>query len=203
MLHEGINPVLTLMCLFHSRFHLLSLRNHPEKNKVDLIYVLLFHAVVAAAIALLAAGASGLQSPDTQTNPTKLNTDWLIAGVGGLLLLSTVLLVFLGAIYTYLCYKPETRQQRLAQHLVVAVAVACPLLATRVIGSTVFFFRKNMEMSPVSGTWGFRVGLYLVPEVLAACAVLAGGLAGRNVRKEEGMLVVKESSRSKMDHQMS
>lgn len=189
----------------HSRYHLLSLRSHPEKNKIDLIYVILFHAVVAAAVALLAAGASGLQSKETQNNPTKLNTDWLIAGVGGVLLLSTVLLVFLGAVYTYLCYKPETTQQRLAQHLVVAVAVACPLLAIRIIGSTVFFFSKSMEMSPVSGTWGFRVGLYLIPEVLAACALLAGGLVGRNVvnvedRKET--FVVEENG-SKMNYQRS
>lgn len=174
------------MCVrfIYSRFHLLPIRSHPDKNKVGLIYVVLFHAVVAAAVALLAAGASGLQAPDTQTNPTKLNTDWLLAGVGGLLLLSTVLLVFLGAVYTYLCYKPETRQQRLAQHLIVAVAVASPFLAIRIIGSTVFFFSKNRAMSPVSGMWGFRVGLYLVPEVLAACALLAGGLVGRNVVKE-------------------
>lgn len=192
------------MYVFHSRFHLLSLRSHSEKNKIDLIYVLLFHAVVAAAVALLAAGASGLQSPDTQSNPTKLNTDWLLAGVGGLLLLSTVLLVFLGAVYTYLCYKPETTQQSRAQRLVVAVAVACPLLAIRIIGSTVYFFSKNLEMSPVSGTWWFRAGLYLVPEVLAACALLAGGLVGRNVavQEEDGTFVVEES-RAKMDRQRS
>lgn len=189
----------------HSRYHLLSLRSHPEKNKIDLIYVILFHAVVAAAVALLAAGASGLQSRETQNNPTKLNTDWLIAGVGGVLLLSTVLLMFLGAIYTYLCYKPETTQQRLAQHLVVAVAVACPLLAIRIIGSTVFFFSKNMEMSPVSGTWGFRVGLYLIPEVLAACALLAGGLVGRNVVnvEERKETIIVEENGSKMNHQRS
>lgn len=189
----------------HSRYHLLSLRSHPEKNKIDLIYVILFHAVVAVAVALLAAGASGLQSEETQNNPTKLNTDWLIAGVGGVLLLSTVLLVFLGAVYTYLCYKPETTQQRLAQHLVVAVAVACPLLAIRIIGSTVFFFSKNMEMSPVSGTWGFRVGLYLIPEVLAACALLAGGLVGRIVVKVEDRkeTFVVEENGSKMNYQRS
>lgn len=60
-----------------------------------------------------------------------------------------------------------------------------------------FFFSKDMAMSPVSGTWGFRIGLYLVPEVMAACALLAGGLVGRNVGEEDDekkrVLVVEES----------
>lgn len=184
--------------LFHSRFHLLSLRNNPEKNKRDLVFVLLFHTVVAAAIALSATGASGLQSTKDQADPTKLNTDWHLAGIGGVILISAITLVFLGAVYTYLCYRPSSskdnnttpqqqQQQRLAQTLVVAVILACPLVAIRMIGSAAFYFSENLDMSPLSGTWGFRVGLYLVPELLAACALLAGGLVARNVGESRGL----------------
>lgn len=171
------------LCMLPSRFYLLSLRSHPKKNNMDLAYILLFHTIVAAAIVLLASGASGLQSTKDQANPSKLNTDWRLAGVGGLLLTSAITLVFFGAMYTYLCYKPSDTQQRVAQRLVVAIAVACPLVAIRVIGSTAFYFSKNPDMNPINGSWGFRVGLYLVPEVLAASALVAGGLMSRNVRE--------------------
>lgn len=173
--------------LLYRRYYLLSLRRHPEKKKSDIIFVILFHAVVAAAIGLLVAGALGLQSA-ASPDPTKLNTDWHLAGVGGLILLSAITLVFLGATYTYLCHKPSSTQQHLSQRLVVAVAVACPLLAIRTVGSTAFYFSENLDMNPVSGTMGFRVGLYLVPEVLAACALLAGGLVARNVREERAVV---------------
>lgn len=78
----------------------------------------------------------------------------------------------------------ESGQQRLALWLVLAVVLACLLLVVRVVGAVVFYFTRDLSMSPVSGTWGFRVGLGLVPEVLAACVLLAGGLATRNVREE-------------------
>ncbi|KAJ4409717.1 hypothetical protein N0V82_009406 [Gnomoniopsis sp. IMI 355080] len=183
----GLSPLTIAIggVLHEARFHLLSLRSNAEKRKMDLVFVLLFHMIVVTAVALLAAGASGLQSKKDEANPTKLNTDWHLAGVGGLMLISAITLVFLGAVYAYLCYKPDNNTQRLAQRLVVAVAVACPLIAVRMVGSTVFYFSKNLDMSPVNGSWGFRVGLYLIPEVLAACTLLAGGLVGRNVGKGE------------------
>lgn len=162
---------------------------------MDHISVLMFHTAVIVAVALLATGASGLQSAKTQADPTKLNRDWHLAGVGGIILMSAITLVFLGAVYAYICYKPYNTQQRLAQRLVVAVAVACPLIVIRIVGSTVFYFSKNLDMNPVSGTWGFRVGLYLIPEVLAACALLAGGLVARNVGEDKETIVVEGTSK--------
>lgn len=85
--------------------------------------------------------------------------------------------------YTYLTNRdPVSHQARLAQRLVVAVGIASALLAIRVVGSVVFYFGQRMDMNPVTGSLGVRVGLYLVPEVLAACALLGGGLGARHVR---------------------
>ncbi|KAJ4387665.1 hypothetical protein N0V93_008262 [Gnomoniopsis smithogilvyi] len=189
----GLSPLTIAIggALHEARFYLLSLHRYPDKRKVDIIFVLLFHLVVAGAIALLAAGASGLQSATNQADPTKLNTDWHLAGVGGLILVAVIALLFLGAVYAYICYKPSNMQQHLAQRLVVAVAVACPLLAIRMIGSAAFYFSENLDMNPMTGTWGFKVGLYLIPEVLAACTLLAGGLVTRNIRERE---VVREET---------
>lgn len=38
-------------------------------------------------------------------------------------------------------------------------------------------------MNPSTGTWGYIVGLYLMPELLAAVTLLAGGLATRELRR--------------------
>lgn len=140
--------------------------------------------VVMAAVVILAIGASGLSKPEDLADPAKLNRDWHMAGAGALVLVAAIVLLFAGAVFTFLGKKPApgAQQQRLAQKLAVAVGLACPLLFVRIVGSAAFYFTKNAGMSPVSGTWGFRVGLYLVPEVLAAVTLLAGGLVARNVR---------------------
>lgn len=51
----------------------------------------------------------------------------------------------------------------------------------RVVGAVAYFFGQRREMNPSTGTLGFRVGLYLAPELLAAVVLLAGGLAARDV----------------------
>lgn len=59
---------------------------------------------------------------------------------------------------------------------------ACVLLAVRVVATVVFYFGERIDMNPVNGSMAVRVGLYLVPEVLAACVLLGGGVAARNVK---------------------
>lgn len=172
--------------ILNSRFYLFGLRETTTASKIELQLVLLFHIAVIAAVALLAVGASGLSSTKDQADPTKLNNDWHLAAGGAVILLLMIVVLFGAAVFTYLSEKkPQQPQQHLAQRLVVAVVVACPLLLIRVAGSTAYFLGKNANMNPISGTWGVRIGLYLVPEVLAALALLVGGLVARNVRRKE------------------
>lgn len=166
-----------------SRYYLLSLHHNADKRKTDHIYLLLLHLTLAAAIALLAAGASSLQ---TASSAAALTTAWDLAGVGALLLLAALALVFLGAVYTLLCHKPVSQQQCLARRIVGAVAVAAPVLAVRVVGAAVADWGRRVDLNPVTGGLGFKVGLDLVPEVLAAVVLLVGGLAARNVAREGG-----------------
>ncbi|CAN8104782.1 unnamed protein product [Discula destructiva] len=180
----GLSPLTIAVggVLHEARYYLLSLQHNAEKHKLDRSFILMFHLAVGVAIALLAAGASNLQKPSTRADPEKLAKAWRMAGVGALILFAALALVFLGAVYTFLCHRtPVATQQQLAQRLVLAVGVASPLLAVRVVGSAAYYFGKNADMNPVTGVWGIRIGLYLVPEVLAACVLLVGGLLSRNV----------------------
>lgn len=149
--------------------------------------------LLVAAIALLASGASHLSNPKDQADPTKLNKDWHMAGGGGLVLLLALTVLAVMAVISYLS-KPaggasSSSSTRLAKKLVAGVIVACPLLAVRVVGVVVYFFGKNMEMNPTTGTWGFRIGLYLVPEVLSAVSLLVGGLVSRDLSREKSSSV--------------
>lgn len=93
-----------------------------------------------------------------------------------MLLLLLLAVIFGAALFTYFS-TTTTERSSPAQRLVLAVITATPLLAIRVLGTVVYFFGKNGDMNPSTGTWGFRAGLYLVPEVLAAVLLLGGGLA--------------------------
>lgn len=161
---------------------------------------------VASAIALLAIGASGLSSAKDQADATRLNRDLRLAGGGALILIAVIALLLAGAISSYrvgggsgsvsgsnstTSSKHRPQQQKaallLGRRLVIAVGLACPLLLVRVAGSAAYFLGgASPGLSPVAGSWGCRVGLYLVPEVLSAVTLLAGGLAARDVSRCEG-----------------
>lgn len=183
---------------------------------MEVILILIFHVVVASAIALLAIGASGLSSAKDQADPTKLHSDLHLAGGGALILIAVIAVLFAGAVSSYRGSsssrsssnnnnKYRQQQQRvvplLGRRLVVAVGLACPFLLVRVAGSAAYFFGGgDPDLSPVAGTWGCRVGLYLVPEVVAAVTLLAGGLAARDVsrREQRGSVVDVEEDSGKL-----
>lgn len=143
------------------------------------------------AVALLAVGASGLSNRADQADPIKLARDWHLAGGGCIILLLMIVAAGVVAFWTFFSSSSSASSQRrgrnvtaAAQKLILAVAVAAPVLCIRVIGSAAFYFGKNLDMNPVSGTMGFRVGLYLIPEVIAALVLLVGGIVSRNVKRE-------------------
>lgn len=175
----------------NSRFYLLpqqSTASSSEAKKLETIFVLFFHVFVMSAIALLAVGASGLSKPADQADPVKLARDWHLAGGGCIILLLMITAAGVVAFWTFFSSTSSSQRGRnvtaAAQKLALAVAVAAPVLCIRVIGSAAFYFGKKLDMNPVSGTMGFRVGLYLIPEVIAAIVLLVGGIMSRNVRKE-------------------
>ncbi|KAF3763070.1 hypothetical protein M406DRAFT_73723 [Cryphonectria parasitica EP155] len=189
----GLSPLtISLFGILHeARFYLLSLHDAPEARKIENIIVLFFHITVVTAVALIATGASGLSSAAARADPTKLAKDWKLAGAGGVILLLTVAAVAAGAIFTILTTSSGTtgsgrqqqqQQQQQARRLALAIAVAAPVLSVRLIGTVVYYFGKNTDMNPVTGLLGVKVGLYLVPEVITAVLVLAGGLASRSVK---------------------
>lgn len=158
------------------------------------------------AIALTAVGASRLASESEQAaGPAKLDKDWHLAGAGALILLLAVLVILAVAVYSYRARSRSVStstssggknnihsssiiqdRRKHGRHLVVAVGAACPLLLVRLVGSVVYFFGERADMSPAaaaSGGLGVRVGLYTVPEVLAALLLVVGGLATRRVAR--------------------
>lgn len=143
--------------------------------------LIIFHIIVATAIALTAVGASNLSAAVSKpTAPAQLNNDWNLAGAGATMLLLSVVAVVISAVLTLRSGDKRSG----GRQLVKAVLVACPLLIVRMTGSVSFFFGQRLDMSPATGALGFRVGLYLVPEVLAVLALIVGGLLTRNIARE-------------------
>lgn len=170
----------------HSRHYLLSATTTVESRKIDLILVLLFHIAVMTAIALLAVGASGLSN--AQIDPAQVTKDWHLAGGGAVLLALVIVILFAAAVFTYLPApsSASSSSSSKGRTLVLAAAMACPFLFVRVVGSAVYFLCKNEDMNPISGSWGVRIGVYLVPEMVAGVMLLVGGLVTQGLRNEEG-----------------
>ncbi|KAL2679097.1 hypothetical protein Neosp_009855 [[Neocosmospora] mangrovei] len=164
------------------------LHEAPEKrrleSKKETRIVILFHLQVMLGIALVAIGMSKLMSGTTQG---KINQAWTIAKVGAAVLLLACLAMTAVAVRCSLQGYLRLKSQSSPNHsswLMLAVLVALPFVTIRVLATFIYVVTENQSLSPMAGSLGVRVGLYLFVETTATLVLVSVGVKTRNIRKQ-------------------
>lgn len=106
------------------------------------------------------------------------------------MLLILIVWTFVRAFWSYISHAPVCSKQQVdAEGLCLTVALASPFFAIRVLASLIYFFSQNPILGPVGGSVGFRVGMYLIPEILGSVALIVGGWKARYIAKESSEAV--------------
>ncbi|KAF3013698.1 hypothetical protein E8E14_002882 [Neopestalotiopsis sp. 37M] len=185
----GLSPLLlsTLGLLHESRSYIFDHLNH----KTEKFWVLALHVLITGAVAMTAAGASGISQPGA-TDEIRAKDKKLVT-VGMVALLTSWVLITLVAATSFFARPSSTRATATAathpdvkqgNRLLYAVMFALPFLGIRVVVGLVYFATLNQDLSPVSGTLGYKVGLGFIEELLISLAYIAVGIVTRNIGKE-------------------
>ncbi|ETS76270.1 hypothetical protein PFICI_11657 [Pestalotiopsis fici W106-1] len=178
----GLSPLLlaTLGLVHESRSYVFDNLN----RKTEGIWVLVLHILITGAVALTAAGASGMSKPDI-TDAVRTRDKRLVT-VGMVALLVSWILVTLVAATSFVARpranagNPDIKQ---GNRLLYAVLFAIPFLGIRILVSLVYFATMNQDLSPVTGKMGYKVGLGFIEELLISIAFVAAGIMTRNIGK--------------------
>ncbi|ATY60661.1 C6 zinc finger domain [Cordyceps militaris] len=143
--------------------------------KVEWAVVLALHILVAGATAILAVGASALQSS------SPLPSDLIKVKVGiTLLLIGWVVLVGWSLQSWFRRSTQHSEASRAGRKILIGVAFALLFIGIRVVYTLVAFFSQKQSLSPVTGTLVVRIMLVLVPELVASLILIAYGWITRN-----------------------
>ncbi|KAI5460393.1 hypothetical protein BGZ63DRAFT_246888 [Mariannaea sp. PMI_226] len=151
----------------------------PTMNgKVEWIKVILYHFLVTSGVALLAAGASGLQG----SSPSSSDENLVKVGIA---ILTVAWVVLSGWAIISLrssgCVR-STSAQRLGTLLLYSVLLCIIFIGIRVIYSLVALTSNNPKINPSTGSLAIRVVLGFLPELVSALIFLAFGFYTRNIR---------------------
>ncbi|KAH8651179.1 hypothetical protein BX600DRAFT_441620 [Xylariales sp. PMI_506] len=183
----GLSPLLlaALGILHEARAYCI-----PNRNRFfDLVWVVCLHFVVTAAIALTAAGASGLTKPDT--TPDKRKSDLGIVKGGMIVLLLTWICLIVLSIMSAISSRGRTSASeplpyhRQGRWLLNAVLLSIPFIGIRLIVSLVYFTTLNPDLNPATGAIGVRVGLNFIEELIITIGFVVAGIVTRNIGADE------------------
>ncbi|KAL7783810.1 hypothetical protein V8C37DRAFT_35071 [Trichoderma ceciliae] len=148
-------------------------------NKKEWGFVLLFHLVVTSGIAILATGASKLQS----SHPEPIDGSLVKAGIA-LLTLSWVLVVA-ASLWTLAHLRKSVKQTPASAGIKLLWSALFSEIFTgiRVIYALVQFVKPNASLS-LNGPLAVRVVLTLLPELISVLAFLTAGILTRNIAQE-------------------
>ncbi|KAI3325439.1 hypothetical protein HD806DRAFT_447913 [Xylariaceae sp. AK1471] len=181
----GLSPLLLSTCgiLHESRAYLF-----PKRRRVlEIAGIVVFHQLVAAAIALVAAGASNLSdiTENHNSQPDAISKNQTLVKVGEVLLLLAWLAVTVLAGFTAArVYNGRSKAGDFligGRTLVCAVALAMPFLGIRLLTSLVYFFTDDPVLNPVTGSVGLKVGLEIIEELVVSLVYIVAGLKTRNI----------------------
>lgn len=177
----GLSPLLAAACgvLHEARVYILPKSRRP----LDVPVLVLFHLVVTTAIALVAAGASKMD--DTTLPPDQLKRSGALVKAGMVMLLLSWLSLAIFTVATFQhFFTRESRKltgNRGAKKLLLAVTISMPFLGIRVLERLIYFFTRNQELNPVTGSLGLRVGLEVIEEIIVTLSLVISGVMTRNV----------------------
>ncbi|KAI8626241.1 hypothetical protein F5Y19DRAFT_230362 [Xylariaceae sp. FL1651] len=181
----GLSPLLLSTCsiIHESRAYLFSKR----KRGLEIAVVVVFHQLVAVAIALVADGASTLSTAVKTADADAISKNQTLVKVGEILLLVAWVALAVFTVFTAAhVYGGRTKKAgdfAGGRTLIFAVALALPFLGIRLLASLVYFFTNDPALNPVTGSLGLRVGLEVVEELIIALVYIVAGLRTRNIGK--------------------
>ncbi|OAR02069.1 hypothetical protein LLEC1_03391, partial [Akanthomyces lecanii] len=149
--------------------------------KVEWAVVAAFHVLVAGATAILAVGASALQSSSPlPSDLTKVKV--------GIALLTVAWIVLVG--WSAQSWFRRSRTQHMeASHagrkLIISVTLASVFIGIRVLYTLAAFVSQKKSLSPATGTLAVRVVLILLPELAASLIFLFYGWFTRNATRSK------------------
>ncbi|KAF4962382.1 hypothetical protein FSARC_9548 [Fusarium sarcochroum] len=150
-------------------------RTHKFRHmnvKVEWIKVLHFHFLVMAGVAILAVGASGLQSNEPTSNDSRL------VKVGCAILLVAWLILSGWTIYSARSSSSAQKSDHRSLHsmLLYTVLISMIFIGIRIIYNLVALTSNNRSLNPSTGSLTIRVFLSFLPELITVLLYLAAGL---------------------------
>ncbi|KAJ6783047.1 hypothetical protein PWT90_01869 [Aphanocladium album] len=144
--------------------------------KLEWAVVVGFHVLIAGATAILAVGASALQSSSPMPSDlTKVKVGITILTIGWVILVGWSVLSWIRRSNSQ---RPET--SRAGRKLLIGVAIASIFIGVRVLYTLAAFVSQKRSLSPATGTLAVRVVLVLLPELAASIVMLAYGWITRD-----------------------
>ncbi|KAK8030175.1 hypothetical protein PG993_011466 [Apiospora rasikravindrae] len=165
-----------------------------DNKKTEWLLDLAFHAIVAPGVALLAAGASGLQRANTATSS---KTDLVLVSVGIALLAAAWVGLWIWTAFSFLpssvfLGRRQPRKNAMIDNagaaatvhgdgtkLLWGVAAALPFIGVRVLCSLVALMTRRAYLNPSTGALSIRVVVVFLPELVACPVLIAAGVATR------------------------
>ncbi|OAA69094.1 C6 zinc finger domain protein [Cordyceps fumosorosea ARSEF 2679] len=146
--------------------------------KLEWTVVLAFHILIAGATAILAVGASALQS----SSPLPSDLTKVKVGIT-LLAIGWIVLVGWAAQSWFRQSTMEDPKSRAGRKLLKGVALASIFIGVRVWYTLAAFVSQKKSLSPATGTIAVRVVLILLPELAASLILLAYGWTTRDATR--------------------
>jgi len=182
----GLSPLLlaTSGILHESRHYLKSIPSSPTPP-TEWIAVLLIHFLVATGIGMAASGSSALSSP----NPS--SSSLLILKIGICTLELVWVLIVLGTFFTLLSIQTRNIRNRESAspahrngHLLLyGIIFSLPFSGIRILYSLISTLTGEASLNPITGELGVRIGLSLVPEIVAVLVLITAGFVTRNAKR--------------------
>ncbi|OJJ49488.1 hypothetical protein ASPZODRAFT_129966 [Penicilliopsis zonata CBS 506.65] len=144
-------------------------------NNLEWIFVGIFHVLVTSGIALVAVGASNLESAHPSSNDFTL----VKAGMG--VLEACWVILALWAVSSLFSKSRNALAYKEGTTLLYSVFLALPLAEIRVVYSLVAECTQKADLNPVTGSLAVRVVLSFLPELFITLIFVVAGAVTRNV----------------------
>ncbi|KAJ5554877.1 hypothetical protein N7535_007320 [Penicillium sp. DV-2018c] len=166
----GLSPLLLATAgILHEARHY---RIQPLDKKVEWVFVLAYHMLVVAGVALTAAGSVKLQKHEQPIDKAEKITK---AGIAILAVAWGVLVGWTGISFI----APRGRNSSLTRAgnvLLTAIAFSLVFIGIRVFYSLAALCTQRASLNPVTGSLAIRVVLGLLSELIAAIALIFAGI---------------------------
>ncbi|KAM0523130.1 hypothetical protein ACHAPE_001622 [Trichoderma viride] len=157
-------------------------------RKLKWTVIILFHILVTTGVAIVASGASSLQSTDDKAvdaSKASKNASSVRTGLSLLTLAWAIIAIVSVWLLARPAKSPMPRSITAAgTKLLWAVLVSDIFSGIRVIYSLIALVTKDKNLNPQTGSLAIRVILGLIPELVSALAFVTAGLLTRHVARE-------------------